>query len=77
MSKQPEQILEEKLVEQLQKLNYSFVKISNEKELIANLKSQLEKHNQKVLESTGLQEFTECEFERVLNILSKDRKSVV
>lgn len=71
MSKQPEQILEEKLVEQLQKLNYSFVKISNEKELIANLKSQLEKHNQKVLESTGLQEFTECEFERVLNILSK------
>lgn len=71
MSKQPEQILEEQLVEQLQKLNYSFVSIKDEKELIVNLKNQLEKHNQKVLDSTGSCEFTECEFERVLNILRK------
>lgn len=63
MSKQPEQILEEQLVEQLQKLNYSLVIIRDEKELIANLKSQLEKHNNI--------KFSDSEFEKVLNILSK------
>ena len=63
MSKQPEQILEEQLVEQLQKLNYSLVHIKDEKELIANLKSQLEKHNNIT--------FSNTEFEKVLNILSK------
>lgn len=63
MSKQPEQILEEQLVEQLQKLNYGLVSIKDEKELIANLKSQLEKHNNI--------RFTNNEFEKVLNILSK------
>ena len=63
MSKQPEQILEEQLVEQLQKLNYSLVHIKDEKELIANLKCQLEKHNNI--------SFSAKEFEKVLNILSK------
>lgn len=63
MSKQPEQILEAQLVEQLQKLNYSLVLIRDEKELIANLKSQLEKHNNI--------KFSDSEFEKVLNILSK------
>ncbi len=63
MSKQPEQILEEQLVGQLQKLNYSLVQIKDEKELIANLKSQLEKHNNI--------KFSNSEFEKVLNILSK------
>jgi type I restriction enzyme R subunit len=63
MAKQPEQILEEQLVEQLQKLNYSLVLIRDEKELIANLKSQLEKHNNI--------SFSAKEFEKVLNILSK------
>lgn len=63
MAKQPEQILEEQLVEQLQKLNYSLVPIKDEKELIANLKRQLEKHNNL--------EFSDKEFEKVLNILSK------
>lgn len=63
MAKQPEQILEEQLVEQLQKLNYSLVLIRDEKELIANLKSQLEKHNNIT--------FSNSEFEKVLNILSK------
>ena len=71
MSKQPEQILEEQLVEQLQKLNYGLVSIKDEKELIANLKRQLEKHNQQALEKTGAKEFTIQEFEKVLNILSK------
>ena len=71
MSKQPEQILEEQLVEQLQKLNYGLVLIKDEKELIANLKSQLEKHNQQTLEKTGAKEFTIQEFGKVLNILNK------
>ena len=63
MSKQPEQILEEQLVEQLQKLNYSLVLIKDERELITNLQKQLEKHNNI--------SFSTTEFERVLNILSK------
>jgi type I restriction enzyme R subunit len=63
MAKQPEQILEEQLVEQLQKLNYGLVLIRDEKELIANLKSRLEKHN-------NIQ-FSNKEFEKVINTLSK------
>lgn len=63
MSKQPEQVLEEQLVEQLQKLQYEKVLIKNEADLISNLKKQLEKHNNIF--------FSESEFEKVLNILSK------
>jgi type I restriction enzyme R subunit len=63
MSKQPEAILEEQLVAQLQKLGYSLVLLKDENELINNLKTQLEKHN-------NIQ-FTSKEFERVMNILSK------
>ena len=63
MSKQPEQVLEDQLVDQLQKLGYGLAHITNETELIANLKIQLEKHN-------NIQ-FSNTEFERVLNILSK------
>ena len=42
MSKQSEQILEEKLVVQLQKLGYQYVSIPDEATLKANLKKQLE-----------------------------------
>ncbi len=63
MAKQPEQILEEQLVAQLQKLGYGLEHIKDETELIANLKNQLEKHN-------NIQ-FSPKEFEKVLNILSK------
>lgn len=63
MTTQPELILENQLVVQLQKLGYNIVHIKNEKELIANLKSQLEKHNNI--------KFSDSEFEKVLNILSK------
>ncbi|MVN22994.1 type I restriction endonuclease subunit R [Mucilaginibacter arboris] len=63
MSKQPEQILEEQLVAQLQKLGYAFVQLKDEQDLLANLKAQLEQHNNI--------HFTEKEFERVLNLLSK------
>ena len=58
MAKQPEQILEDNLVAQLEKLGYAFVAINDEKDLLANLKSQLEKHNKNT--------FTAKEFEKVL-----------
>lgn len=60
MSKQPEQILEEQLIAKLHELGYSLVLIQNEAELIANMKGQLEKHNNIV--------FSDKEFEKVLNI---------
>jgi len=63
MAKQPEQILEEQLVSQLQKLGYGLVQLKDEKDLVINLKQQLEKHN-------NIQ-FSKAEFEKVLNILSK------
>jgi len=63
MAKQPEQILEEQLVAQLQRLGYGLVQLKDEKDLIGNLKQQLEKHN-------NIQ-FSKSEFEKVLNILSK------
>ncbi len=45
MSTEPEQILEDKLIKQLQMLGYAFVTINNETDLLANLKTQIEKHN--------------------------------
>lgn len=63
MAKQPEQILEEQLVAQLQKLGYGLVVIRDEKEVIAGLKSQVVKHN-KI-------QFSGKAFEKVLNILGK------
>ncbi len=63
MAKQPEQILEEQLIVQLKELGYGLVYLKNESDVIANLKTQLEKHNSI--------RFTDTEFEKVLNILSK------
>jgi len=63
LSRQSEQILEEQLVTQLQKLGYKYVAINSEVALLANLKSQLEKHNHI--------QFSDSEFEKVLNILNK------
>ena len=63
MAKQPEQILEEQLVTQLQRLGYGLVQLKDEQDLLGNLKQQLEKHNNI--------EFSKTEFEKVLNILSK------
>ena len=53
MSHQSEQVLEDQLVAQLQRLGYALVSIKDEKELIANLKTQLEIHNQDALTRTG------------------------
>lgn len=63
MSKQSEQVLEDKLIAQLQKMGYKYVTIPNEKSLIINLKSQLEKHNNISL--------SDAEFDKILNILNK------
>lgn len=63
MSKQPEQILEEQLINQLKKLGYQYALINSEQDLLINLKTQLEQHNNI--------RFSQKEFERVLNILSK------
>jgi len=71
MAKQSEQILEEQLIVQLQKLGYTYVQIDGEVDLLFNLKRQLEKHNQSALKRTGEEQFSVTEFERVLNILNK------
>ncbi len=63
MSKQSEQILEEQLLIQLQKLGYKYITIADEKSLLVNLKTQLEKHNHI--------QFSDSEFEKVVNILNK------
>lgn len=63
MAKQPELVLEEQLIGQLQKLGYGLVYLKDENELISNLKTQLEKHNKIT--------FSDKEFERVMNLLSK------
>src|SRR5690554_2142692 len=63
MSRQPEAVLEEQLIEQLNQLGYSKVSIPDEATLLKNLQTQLEKHNNI--------KFTQREFDRVMNILSK------
>lgn len=63
MSTQPEQILESNLVKQLNTLGHHPVTIKNEDDLLANLKSQLEKHNQISL--------SDKEFGKILNHINK------
>ena len=63
MALQSEAVLEQQLVAQLQKLGYTLAIIKDEVALIANLKTQLEKHNHCT--------FSKTEFEKVMNLLSK------
>jgi len=63
MTTQPEAILEQNLVNSLEELGYKKVVLKDESDLINNLKSQLEKHNNKT--------FSENEFKQVLNAISK------
>lgn len=63
MTTQPEQILENNLVAQLEKLGYKKVVIKEEKDLLANLKSQLEIHNK-----TNL---SDSDFKQILNFINK------
>jgi type I restriction enzyme R subunit len=63
MSTQSEQALENNLVKKLVSLGHSFVTIKDEEDLLANLKTQLEKHNNLSLSAK--------EFSKVLNHLDK------
>lgn len=63
MNAQPEQILENNLVGQLMQLGYEKVEIADERDLLANLRLQLEKHNDRKL--------SEQEFAQVLNGINK------
>lgn len=63
MPTQPEQVLEDNLVAQLVNLGYGKVTVKDEKDLLVNLKAQLEKHNQITL--------SDKEFDKVLNHLNK------
>lgn len=66
MSSQSEVALENGLIATLQQMNYEFVHIEEEKNMYANFKKQLEKHNRKLLEELGRSEFTDSEFEKIL-----------
>lgn len=63
MTSQPEQLLENNLVNQLAKLGYEKVVIKDEEDLLINLKVQLEKHNKIAL--------SDNDFKQVLNYINK------
>ncbi|MBI9035909.1 MAG: type I restriction endonuclease subunit R [Bacteroidales bacterium] len=63
MTTQPEQILEDNLIAQLQELGYTKVEIKDESDLILNLKEQLEIHNK-----TNL---SDNDFKQILNYINK------
>ncbi|MGB0524532.1 MAG: type I restriction endonuclease subunit R [Flammeovirgaceae bacterium] len=63
MTTQPERILEDNLVKQLIDLGYQKATINDEKDLVDNLKTQLEKHNAIQL--------SQDEFAQILNQLNK------
>jgi type I restriction enzyme R subunit len=70
MSKQPEAVLEDQLVVQLQKLGYDLVLLKDENALVTNLKHQLEIHNRQALLKTSNAKFSATEFERVFEYIS-------
>lgn len=63
MTTQPEQTLENNLIIQLQELGYLNVVIKDEKDLLVNLKAQLEIHNKTSL--------SENDFKQILNFINK------
>lgn len=63
MTTQPEQILENNLVAQLQELGYKSVVIKDENDLLDNLKLQLEIHNKT--------KFSDNDFKQVVNYINK------
>src|SRR5690606_1951594 len=63
MTTQPEQILEDNLIVQLEKLGYQRQAIADEKALLANLQKQLAKHNKVSL--------SDNEFKQILNYINK------
>ena len=66
MSIQSEAALEAGLIATLQQMDYEYVQITEEGNLQANFKRQLEIHNRKRLEEHERTEFTDEEFEKIL-----------
>ena len=64
MSPQPERELERNLIDQLVQLGYESVSIKDEGDLLANLKTQIEKLN-------AIDSLSEAEFKQILNTLRK------
>ena len=62
MTRQSEQTLEQQLLKQLHSLGHAPVQLNDEKALLANLKTQLEKHNKVT--------FSDNEFKKVVNIIN-------
>ena len=63
-TKQSEAQMEDELIKQLQLLGYTYVQIDNEADLVANFKTQLERHNK-------IAPLSEREFAQILNHLQK------
>jgi len=63
MTTQSEQALENKMIKQLVSNGYERVTITNEDDLVINLKTQLEKFNHTT--------YTDSEFKQILNHLTK------
>ena len=66
MPLQSEAALENGLIATLQKMNYEYVQLDEEKSLYPNFKKQLEKHNHKQLAELGRTEFSDAEFQKIL-----------
>lgn len=63
---QSEAALENGLIATLREMDYEYVQITEETNLHANFKRQLEKHNSKRLAEFGRTEFTDDEFDKIL-----------
>ena len=73
MSIQSEAALEAGLIATLRQMDYEYVQITEEDNLYANFKRQLEIHNKKQLAEVGRNSFTDEEFEKVVLALKKQR----
>lgn len=71
MATQSEIEMEKALVAQLETLGYERLEITNERDLVANLKLQLEKHNKLELARNGSTGLTDDEFSQVLSKLNR------
>jgi type I restriction enzyme R subunit len=60
---QSEQSLENELIEQLKSMEYDYITLKDENDLLSNLRNQLEMHNNIM--------FSDSEFKKVLNHLNK------
>lgn len=66
MSIQSEAALEAGLIATLRQMDYEYVQITEDDNLYANFKRQLEIHNKKQLAEVGRNSFTDEEFEKIL-----------